>query len=213
MPPLAAALAALAAAAAGPPAGTAPPLAALPQRLQVNGSRVLLPDGSPTQLRGFDWYYTPVGGCKWVEPTDGRTIKSLLPQTNLIRSVLVHWWDSAGAASDCFDSGAPGYLKPQCVEGFDKVIQWATGAGLWTTITVRSSIGAGGNGGPHVFTNATLRGQLFTVWRFLAARYATVDRIAAYEILSEPRMIPPGQPLGPSLAEFYEEGTYVRINN
>ena len=51
-----------------------------------------------------------------------------------------------------------------------------------------------------------MRAQIFTMWCFLAARYASFDRIAAYEILSEPRMVPPGEPLGPSLADFYEEG-------
>jgi hypothetical protein len=105
-----------------------------------------------------------------------------------------------------------GYLKNECIESFDKVIRWATDAGLWTTLTFRGAVAAGGGNNPaakaypNVFTNETLRLQFYAMWRFLGSRYASFDRIAAYEILSEPRMIPPGGNLGPTLSEFYEAG-------
>lgn len=38
-----------------------------------------------------------------------------------------------------------------------------------------------------VFNNATLASMMYAMWAHVADHYASWDRIAAYEILSEPR--------------------------
>ena len=71
---------------------------------------------------------------------------------------------------------------------FDEAVEWASSQGLWVTLTSRAA-DAAGDGGPNntVFNNATLANQMVEMWRFLAVRYAEHDRIAGYEVMSEPR--------------------------
>ena len=58
-------------------------------------------------------------------------------------------------------------------------------------LTDRSKYGAGADfiNDPtsDVFHNATLRSNMYVMWKTIAARYLSYDYIAAYEIMSEPR--------------------------
>ena len=60
---------------------------------------------------------------------------------------------------------------------------------MWVTISARASLAAGdGGNGATVWTNATLRQQMISMWGFLANRYAGRDNIAGFEVMSEPRV-------------------------
>lgn len=123
-----------------------------------------------------------------VETAD-RAVSSVLPGATLARLVMVHWRDS-NIKADCYSpEPMTGYLTDTCLAMFDEVVAWASGTGLWVTLTSRAAEAAGDGGQGHtVFTNATLADQMVAMWRFLAGRYATADRIAGYEVMSEPRV-------------------------
>ena len=104
---------------------------------------------------------------------------------------MVHWRDSnyGTKPGDCYaDRPLAGFLTPSCLSMFDSAVGWAADNGLWVTLTSRAADAAGDGGPGHtVFTNATLADQMVAMWRFLAMRYADQDRIAGYEVMSEPR--------------------------
>ena len=81
--------------------------------------------------------------------------------------------------------------RSECFENLDPWVRSATDAGLWVVLAVRGEYIAGQNfesePGSVVFRNETLKSMMFAMWKHVAAHYASFDRIAAYEILSEPR--------------------------
>lgn len=167
-----------------------------PSRLVVNGSQILDPTtGEPVLLRGFNWYlpYTstlsnPAGGHD-----DGHLTKQLLPGATVARLVGVFWWNyPAGVSKDCHtEDASQGYLKPSCLRDLDDAVNTATAAGLWVIVAGRAEYAAGqapSTPPGDVFNNATLRSQYLAMWSFLAEHYKSFDRIAAYEIMSEPRV-------------------------
>jgi hypothetical protein len=83
----------------------------------------------------------------------------------------------------------------------------ATDAGLWVILAVRSQVGAGQyydtKPGTVVFRNETLKTMMYAMWAHVAQHYASFDRIAAYEILSEPRDKTVSMDV---VREFYEGG-------
>ena len=55
-------------------------------------------------------------------------------------------------------------------------------------LAARAKYAAGwGLGQPDVWSSPVLRRQMIAMWRFVAERYKHVERIAGYEIMSEPR--------------------------
>lgn len=161
------------------------------RRLTVNGSQIL-DDGNAVTLRGFNFDFQ-LGHADLHMPNvtaHDRNVTRLLPGTNLARLVMVHWDDGGTVPSghDCRSADASsGHLTAACLWQFDDVLGWATQS-MWSTVTLRGSLAAGDGGeGATVFTNTTLRAQLISMWGFLAARYAHIDRVAGYEVMSEPR--------------------------
>ena len=85
----------------------------------------------------------------------------------------------------------PPYFKESCFANIDKYIKRATDAGVWVILTGRSQIGAGQNWQSkpqeNFFHNDDLANRFYTAWNHVVQRYKSWDRIAAYEVLSEPR--------------------------
>lgn len=115
--------------------------------------------------------------------------------TEIYTSVLFFWrsgvlWDNSASRSDCFAPTAP-YFRDECFEPLDTAVTAATDAGLWVILAARCAFAAGQNYETdpmaNVFHNATLRSMLYTMWRHVAAHYASWPRIAAYEVMAEPR--------------------------
>ena len=142
----------------------------------------------------------------------------LLPGTNVVRLVMLHWDDrptegTGDRANDCAESGSGSVLTGRlisraCLDQFDQILKWANSKGLWSIITARASIAAGevidGVAAPNVFTDMALRNRFVRMWQQVAARYRSFDGIAAYEVLSEPRVRPSdGDGVAESVRSFY----------
>lgn len=163
---------------------------ASPARLSVRGKEIFAPGrAEPVVLRGFDLMFK-YGAVEMNRVTrQDRILQDLVPGVSLVRLIVNHWDDdsTSKAGTDCYDPSAVDYLRPACLIMFDEVINWATSElGSWAIITARSALAAG-DGVTTIFGNATLRMHWVTMWAALARRYATVDRIAGFEIMSEPR--------------------------
>lgn len=85
----------------------------------------------------------------------------------------------------------PNYFNDGCFSYLDEWIKTATDAGLWVILAVRGEYIAGqdfkSDPGSSIFRNETLQNMMYAAWRHVAAHYSSFDRIAAYELLSEPR--------------------------
>lgn len=139
--------------------------------------------------------YMDKDGMRAVSDED-KAVTALLPGTNLARLVMVHWNDEPTSlhpekGMDCYDPAAEstGFLTQRCLSQFDAIVNWAARkAGMWVIVTARASLAAGdGDEGRTVWSNATLRGQMVAMWRYLAYHYKDVDNIAGFEVMSEPR--------------------------
>ena len=68
----------------------------------------------------------------------------------------------------------------------DALVTQASEAGLWVILAARAKYAAGWSG-PDVWHSHEMRRQMLAMWAFVADRYKGVERIAGYEIMSEPR--------------------------
>jgi len=161
-------------------------LGTAPRRPVVDGAQVLDPDsGKPLLLRGFNWYL-PI-----VSDNDGDLQKQLVPGSTVVRIVGIFWDNYLDdSVRDCrTDDAETGYIKQTCIDDLEKVVRTATNAGLWAILTGRAEYAAGQSASsPNVFQNKTLRDQYLAMWKYVANHFKTFDRIAAYEIMSEPRV-------------------------
>ena len=150
-------------------------------RLRVNGSRLIdSASGNVTRLTGFNWQLVHL------QDGDGAQMRQLLPGTNVVRLIGI-LWDGGEGKADCKQELAP-FITEKCLLRLDWALAEVTNAGLWAILACRGKFAAGqipSEG--DVFTNATLRHQMFTMWQTVARRYRSWDRVAAYEIMSEPR--------------------------
>ena len=121
-----------------------------PPRLVVRGPNISLPDGSPVRLRGFNLLFqldTPYALPR--EDTDDR-LKRLLPHTNVVRLVMLHWDDrpteDAGAnnQNDCSEvqRGGDGHtIRQRCLDQFDAVLRyilWRLACGVLSSLEAPS---------------------------------------------------------------------------
>ena len=164
--------------------------ASSPLRLTINGSQLVDPStSSPLVLRGFNWQIGRTGG----DP--GALQKQLAPSSTMSRLVGVQWGNTHplqhNPKKECLTHTPPHFFNEKCFNDLDPWIRSATDAGLWVVLAVRGEYVAGqlydSDPGTVVFRNATLRAMLCAMWKHVAAHYASFDRIAAFEILSEPR--------------------------
>ena len=162
---------------------------AAPLRLTVNGSSLLDPSGAKIRLTGFNWQSGRTG------PDPGGLMKQLAPGATVARLVGVLWGNTdplqAHPNKECMTTEPPHYFNDKCFDDLDPWVKSATDAGLWVILAVRGEYVAGQkfdtDPGSSIFRNATLANMSFAMWRHVAAHYASWDRIAAYEVLSEPR--------------------------
>lgn len=165
-----------------------------PHRLRLEGKHLYVAGQSePCVLRGFDLMFK-YGANEMNKLTRQDKLLNLVHGVTLVRLIMNHWMDDVTSENaDCYDASANDFLRPACLEMFDEVVQWATGElGVWVIITARSALAAGDGGpGRTIFDNATLRSHWVAMWSALARRYAETDRIAGFEVMSEPRTYAP----------------------
>jgi len=126
---------------------------------------------------------------------DIRLLRRHVPSANLVRFVGVLWKDALPERAsvdglECSNGDAStGFLDKKCLESMDSFVAAATNAGLWVIITARAKYAAGWGypTQPDAFHDAVIREQFLQMWHFLSQRYRSYDRIAGYEIMSEPR--------------------------
>ena len=166
----------------------------VPQRLRVHGKEIYYKQ-SPIVLRGFDLMFKYGADGMGKVTRQDRLLKDLVPGVNFVRLIINHWWDDVtmSVGTDCYDATTVGHLRVACLAMFDEVVHWATEElGCWAVITARSALGAGdGADNATIFDNATLRSHWVEMWASLAKRYASQDRIAGFEVMSEPRSYAP----------------------
>jgi len=176
----------------------------LPARLTVDGPRLLDPDGKPVRLTGFNWQIGRTGR----DP--GGLMRRQAPKATVARLVGVQWGNTHPLQhhpdKECMTMVPPHYFNDRCFDDLDPWVKSATDAGLWVILAVRGEYAAGQlyetEPGTVLFRNNTLR-MAYAMWRHVAAHYASFERIAAYEILSEPRDKGIG---AQAVREFYEGG-------
>lgn len=147
--------------------------------------------GKPLMLSGvnmFIQYYMELPSAR----RDIRWLRESVPSANVIRLVGVLWHDSTGPGDglECStDDPTSGYMSTKCVRALDRLIGEATAAGLWVILTARAKYAAGWGwpGEPDVWHSPALVEKYFAMWGWIAERYSTWERIAGYEIMSEPR--------------------------
>jgi len=165
-----------------------------PARLQVVGSQVRDPLGVPIILRGYNW-----GQWGTMQPQDAAD--NAAQGANLVR-IPLRWWGEWKPGVDSYSQAAPGHIDPAHLTVLDDMIAKAAGQGLWIVLFVDSNYGQGANDRTDNFwTNAAKKQEFIEVWKFLLQRYAQQEKIAAWEIMPEPR------PINASLdevREFYE---------
>ena len=158
-------------------------------RLRVEGSRLIDPSGAQVRLAGFNWQIGRTG------PDPGADTRRWAPKANLARLVGVLWGNTDPLQhhpnKECMTYEPPSYFNDECFRDLDPWVRSATDAGLWVILAVRGEYVAGQNyatnPGSVVFRNATLQKMMFAMWRHVADHYRNFDRIAAYELLNEPR--------------------------
>jgi len=182
-----------------PPRGCPVGSSSGPLRLSACGAE-LIPSGGrlanggpgrPLILSGVNMYiqYYMELPSAW---HDIRWLRESIPSANVIRLVGILWHDSTGPEDglECFTNNANwGYMNTRCVHALDKIIAEATAAGLWVILTARAKYAAGWGwpGEPDVWHSPELVQKYYAMWSWMAERYSTWERIAGYEIMSEPR--------------------------
>lgn len=178
-----------------PPPLPFPPGAA--NRLTARGTQLWDEAGRPVVLQGVNFY------LEWYKDTfaavragsgalDVAHLRRALPAANVVRIVGLLWKDSVKASDglECSsDDASRGYLDPVCVRFLDALIKQATDAGLWVILAARCKYAAGWDlrTAPDVFHDEALRRRFYAMWAWVARRHRFTERIAGYEVMSEPR--------------------------
>ncbi len=170
---------------------------ALPARLTVQSTQLLDDAGRPVLLQGvnmyFEWYRSSYAAVRAGSAAlDVPHLRRALPAANLVRFVGLLWKDSIKPSDgmECStDDAAQGYLDPECMRYVDALIRQATEAGFWVILAARAKYAAGWDtrAAPDVFHDAALRRKWEVMWQWVATRYKGTERIAGYEVMSEPR--------------------------
>ena len=121
-------------------------------------------------------------------------LRRSLPAANAVRLIGLLWHDSIKEKDglECSTNDkSNGYLDPTCLHYLDVLVQQLTEAGFWVILAARAKYAAGwleeSKTTPDVFRSVALRRRMYAMWRFISERYKWTDRMAGYEIMSEPR--------------------------
>ncbi len=171
-----------------------------PLRLSIRGREIFHPDGSPALLRGMNVMFELDSPFAFPRGDTDDLLFELLPGTNLLRLVMLRWDDKPtrtknGDYNDCssghIHSGRS--IAARCVDQFKDILRWCESKGIWAIVTARASMAAGEvvSGYPaneNLFEDAELRRQFIRMWKNVAEALKDLRSVAAYEILSEPRV-------------------------
>lgn len=143
----------------------------------------------PVILRGVNFVFT-VNRPGFALSPDDRRFMDLMPDANVVRLVMDHFHDNHAVGTtglDCHsEDPLTGYIQPACLAQFDDVLAWTSReARVWAIFTGRGSHDS--RDMPGIWANSTLRAQMVASWTYLARRYASLDNILGYEVMSEPR--------------------------
>jgi hypothetical protein len=170
-----------------------------PLRITARGAELIDHAGRPVLLQGVNMY------LEWYRRFYGTThsgssafdiphLRRAVPAANAIRFVGLLWNDAIKESDglECStDDPATGYLDEQaCMTFVDALVKQATEAGFWIILAARATYAAGWNpeeASSDVWNDLELRERMYAMWRTVARRYKWTDRIAGYEIMSEPR--------------------------
>lgn len=176
------------------------------ERLHTRGAALLDGRERPVVLQGVNMYLQWYRSFYASAVLDVPHLRQAVPAANCVRFVALLWHD-ANVPTDglecASDDAANGYVKEVCLRYMDALVQQATDAGFWVIIAARAKYAAGWGGGQDVWNSPWLKEQMYAMWDFVARRYAHTDRIAGYEIMSEPRN--KGVSQG-AVRDFYAEG-------
>lgn len=163
-----------------------------PLRLRTDGPHIITPDGQQIMLAGVNMYLEWYRRYHVNAVHDVKNLRTTIPAANVVRFVALLWHDSHGGGDgiECSsDDEAFGYLQHYCWHFIEAAIQQMTNAGLWVIVTARLKYAAGYTwpDDPDVFHDEELKRKFLAMWRWVATRLSGMDRIAGYEIMSEPR--------------------------
>ena len=162
------------------------------QRIQAVGPQLVAPNGERIVLSGVNMYLEWYVRYHETAVYDVKNLRTAIPAANVVRLVALLWQDSHGGSDgmECStDDADEGYLSRHCMNFITAAVKQITDAGLWVIITARAKYAAGYTwpDDPDVFHNHQLREKYLHMWRHVSRRFAGMDRIAGYEIMSEPR--------------------------
>ena len=166
-------------------------------RLAARGTQLIDSAGRRVVLQGvsmhLEFYMNMYGNVRGGSSAlDVAHLRRSLPAANAVRLVGLLWKDSIKRSDgvECStEDAARGYLDPTCMRYLDALVRQLTEAGFWVILTARAKYAAGWDpeAAPDIFESIALRRKMYRMWRFVAERYKWTDRIAGYEIMSEPR--------------------------
>ena len=180
------------------PGGLTADAATQPLRLTADGGDLFLPDGNKIILAGvnfyLEWYRTYHEHAFY----DVKNLRRHIPAANVVRFVALLWHDSNGEGDglECStDDATHGYIHHKCWMYIQAAVNQLTQAGLWVIISARAKYASGYTwpDDPDVFHDPALKHKFYEMWRYVAREFANTDRIAGYEIMSEPRTRDVGQ--------------------
>ena len=171
-----------------------------PARLAIRGRQLFYPSGKPAILRGMNIMFELDSEFAFPRGDTDDLLFELLPGTNLLRLVMLRWDDKPtraknGDENDCsaghIHTGRS--ISKRCIEQFKTVLRWCEAKGVWAVVTARASMAAGEvvSGYPeneNLFEDQQLRNQFIRMWTNVVENIKDLNNIAAYEILSEPRV-------------------------
>ena len=173
----------------------------MPLRLRTDPgdtSRLIDHEGQHLLLAGVNMYLEWYRRYHDTAVHDVKNLRLHMPNANVVRFVALLWHDSNGENDglECSTGNeASGYLNHNCWTYIRAAIQQMTDAGLWVIVTARAKYAAGYTwpDDPDVFHDDELKRRFYSMWRWVARQLKDVDRIAGYEIMSEPRTRSVGQ--------------------
>jgi hypothetical protein len=182
------------------------------ERLTLQGSQMIGPNGSPVILRGFNW-------GAWGTPQQQDAADNKAQGANVVRLPLRWWGVYSSPDIDSRSDSSPGHIDPDHLKKLDQEIQWITSQGLWVVLMMDSDCGQNGtqdaemqkycdpqnqyaSTGHNFWSDPSVRQKYKEAWQFLAERYRNQPLIAMYEILPEPN---PNQASQEQVTEFYKE--------
>jgi hypothetical protein len=154
--------------ASAPAAPATQPLEGNPLRLTLQGTQILLPDGRPIRLRGFNLLW-------WVPPTadDVADIKAL----------------GANCARYMFGYIPRGRFDPHQLRFLKRQVRLFTSQGLWVIPNVYTFQSADRPDARNVWNDPELQQEFTDLWAYILEELKDEPYIAAWEPINEPHFV------------------------